>query len=92
MVTASFHMAVWTILFFVLGMIKPKWPLFFLKKPDRFIVIAVTTVLVMMALTMYGEGISRKKLEQDTLKKPPVTAVSPATAPLPQTAPATTPQ
>lgn len=64
MVNYSFHLAFWTILFFTIGMFKPQWPLFFLKKPNRLIIVAVTTVLVMISFTMYGEGVRREKLAE----------------------------
>ncbi|MEY3289171.1 MAG: hypothetical protein RLZZ419_1413, partial [Pseudomonadota bacterium] len=38
MVNYAFDLGLWTVLFFVTGMYKPQWPLFFLKKPDRFLI------------------------------------------------------
>ena len=64
MVNYAFDLGMWTILFFIVGMYKPQWPLFFLKKPDRFIIIVITTILVMITFTLYGEGTRRDKLEQ----------------------------
>lgn len=90
MVTAAFDLALWTVLFFIVGMIKPKWPLFFLKKPDRFVVVVVTTVLVMITLTLWGEGNRREKAELDAKNAPPKTIAPPAAAPVP--VPAPTPQ
>ena len=65
MVTYAFDFGLWTILFFIVGMIKPQWPLFFLKKSDRFLIIVITTVFVMITFTLYGEGIRREKLEKE---------------------------
>ncbi|WP_228778923.1 hypothetical protein [Methylobacter sp. BlB1] len=64
MIYAAFNIGILTILFFVIGMIKPQWPLFFLKKPDRFWILAISTVLFMITMTLYGEGNRRAKLEQ----------------------------
>lgn len=54
--TAALNLGLLTILFFIIGMIKPQWSLFFMDKPSRFIVLMVTTVLTMVAFTMFGEG------------------------------------
>lgn len=65
MVTYAFDFGLWTLLFFIVGMIKPQWPLFFLKKSDRFMILAITTVFVMITFTLYGEGTRREKLEKE---------------------------
>ena len=82
MVNAAINLGIFTIAFFILGMIKPKWPLFFLKKPDRFLIIMITTVMVMVVFTLYGEGHRQHMLEQQKIKS----AVS-DTAPVPEPAP-----
>ena len=69
MVNYAFDLGLWTILFFIIGMYKPQWPLFFLKKPDRFLIIVITTIFVMITLTLYGEGARRDKLEQAAKEK-----------------------
>lgn len=51
-----------TLLFFFSGMIKPKWPLFFLNQPTRFLVMAITMVMVMVTITTYGEAVKHKNL------------------------------
>jgi len=63
MVNYAFDLAIWTALFFITGMYKPQWPLFFMKKPERFLILIITTVLVMVTFTLYGEGTRRAKLE-----------------------------
>lgn len=65
MVQYSFDLALWTLLFFIVGMIKPNWALFFLKKPSRFLIMVITMVLVMMTFTLYGEGHRREQLEKE---------------------------
>lgn len=86
MIYAAFNIAFWTIVFFIVGMIKPKWPLFFLKQPDRFLVIIISIVLVMISLTLYGEGNRQKQLEQQK-----TTQVSEDTAPVVDAVPTITP-
>ena len=83
MVTAAINLGFFTIAFFIIGMIKPKWPLFFLKKPDRFLIVMITTVMVMVVFTLYGEGHRRHALEQQKIKS----AIT-DTAPVPEQAPA----
>ncbi|MCX7083276.1 MAG: hypothetical protein NT008_07950 [Methylococcales bacterium] len=63
MVNYAFDLAIWTALFFIMGMYKPQWPLFFMKKPERFLILIITTVLVMITFTLYGEGNRRAKIE-----------------------------
>lgn len=88
MITASFDLAMWTILFFVIGMIKPGWPLFFLKKPDRFLIAVITAVFVMITLTLWGEGNRRAKEEQAAKTAAPKTTIqvpAPVPVPVPET-------
>jgi hypothetical protein len=56
MVLVSFHLFSYTLLFFVVGMIKPKWVLFFMKEPTRFLILSISIVAFMIAMTVYGEG------------------------------------
>jgi len=86
MITAAFHIGFYTLIFFIIGMIKPRWALFFLKKPDRFLIIAISTVLFMVAATLYGEGNRQEKLEHQAPKQ--AVPQSSAPAPVPEVAPA----
>lgn len=56
MVLVSFHLFSYTLLFFIVGMIKPKWALFFMKEPSRFLISSVSLIAFMIAMTVYGEG------------------------------------
>ena len=78
MIPGAIDLGIITILFFVVGMIKPKWPLFFMENPSRFIILVVTTILFMITATLYGEGLRREKLEK-AAKQP----ISHSTAPIP---------
>ncbi|MGR9085465.1 MAG: hypothetical protein ACU841_00120 [Gammaproteobacteria bacterium] len=91
MVFYAINLGVITILFFIIGMIKPKWALFFLKEPSRFTILMITPILIMITITMYGEGLKRER-EEKALKMAPVKAVpAPATAPVPVPTPETPP-
>ncbi len=83
LITAAFHTGIWTLLFFIVGMIKPKWPLFFLKKPDRFLVLIISTVLFMVSATLFGEGNRQKALEDKAAKEAISKILTPASAPVP---------
>ncbi len=85
MILFSINLALLTVLFFIVGMIKPKWALFFLNAPTRFLIVAITTVLVMITLTVYGEGVRRAKEEREV--KTPV-AIEQSVVPVPVPAPA----
>jgi hypothetical protein len=82
MILAAINLALVTILFFLIGMIKPKWALFFLDKPDRMIVLAISAVLSMVSITMYGEGHRRSSLAQEVQLAAPQKA-EPAPVPVP---------
>jgi hypothetical protein len=69
MINVAFHTGLWTLLFFIVGMIKPKWPLFFLKKPGRFLVLIISTVLFMISATLYGEGNRQRAAEEKATKE-----------------------
>ena len=85
MITGAINLGIWTILFFVIGMFKPQWPLFFMKSPNRFIIIVVTTILFMITATLYGEGLRREKLEKATEQPMPQSSVPvPVPVPVPE--------
>lgn len=83
LINIAFHTGVWTLLFFIVGMIKPKWPLFFMKKPDRFLILVISTVLFMISATLYGEGNRRKALEEQSAKETVSKILTPSSAPVP---------
>jgi hypothetical protein len=88
MINAAFQTGIWTLLFFIVGMINPKWPLFFLKKPDRFLILIISTVLFMVSATLFGEGNRQAKLEKspkETVAK--ILDQSAAPVPVPVTTP-----
>ncbi|NOT83302.1 MAG: hypothetical protein HOP02_00680 [Methylococcaceae bacterium] len=81
MITAAINIGIYTIVFFLLGMYKPQWPLFFMKNPNRITIMIITIVMIMVGMTLFGEGTRRKKLlpitniEQSTTLAVPVPAV-----------------
>ncbi|MGZ4995552.1 MAG: hypothetical protein ACXV79_15475 [Methylobacter sp.] len=83
LINAAFHTGIWTLIFFIVGMINPKWPLFFLKKPDRFLILIISTLLFMVSATLFGEGNRRKALEEQTAKETVSKIIDPSSAPVP---------
>ena len=77
MITGAINLGLLTLLIFFLGMYKPNWPLFFMKEPNRFIILIITTILFMVTATLYGEGLRREKLEK-AAKQPISESVAPA--------------
>lgn len=66
MVTAAINIGIYTLIFFLVGMYKPKWALFFMNTPTRFMVSIFTVVLIMVSLTLFGEGTRQKQQESET--------------------------
>jgi hypothetical protein len=82
----ALNLGLLTIFFFVIGMIKPKWALFFMDKPSRWIVTAITTVCVMIVLTMYGEG-NKQARQAAKHTKPAAASAAPVPVPIPEAVP-----
>jgi hypothetical protein len=87
MITGAINLGIWTILFFIIGMYKPQWPLFFMKTPSRFIILIVTTILFMVTATLYGEGLRREKLEKAAKQPISQSITAPVPVPVPVPAP-----
>ncbi len=77
MISAAIHLSFYVTLFLIVGLIKPNWALFFMKTPNRFMVVVFTVILFMIIATIYGEGIRRKEVEQQESISSPTTAPAP---------------
>lgn len=71
---AAANLGILTVIFFISGMIKPKWPMFFLEKPTRFLVSSITLIMVMVVGTLFGEGMRLTRMEQATQLPAPVSS------------------
>lgn len=58
----SINLLVLAIGFFIVGMIKPKWLLFWMDQPGRMPIIILCSVLLMVAAVMFGEASKEKQL------------------------------
>lgn len=85
----AINLGIITLIFFAVGMFKPQWPLFFMQKPSRWLITSITTVLFMVTMTMYGEGIRQEKMLKKRKEPVSQTAVPvPTPAPVPVPVPA----
>jgi hypothetical protein len=88
MVLQAINLGLLTLFFFIIGMIKPKWALFFMEKPTRWYVTALASVFFMLTMTLYGEGVQQAKMAKK--KKQPV-APSSIPVPVPEAVPVPVP-
>jgi hypothetical protein len=84
----AINLGILTSLFFIIGMIKPKWAFFFLEKPSRWHVFSATLILVMITMTMWGEGLQQKTLAKKKQTQTSITAPAPVPVPVPVPIPA----
>lgn len=88
----AINLGIFTLLFFIIGMIKPRWVLFFVKEPTRFAIFMITPVLIMITVTLYGEGLKQAKEERskkEAVKETPTLTPVPVPVPVPVPAPET---
>lgn len=52
-----------SVLLLIVGLIKPKWILFWQEKPSRIMVAGIGLVMFMIGAVLFGEGNKQKKLE-----------------------------
>ncbi len=84
MINAAFNIFIYTAIFFVVGMIRPQFALFFMSKPDRFMVLIFSVIGFMVGATLFGEGNRQKQLETQVQmqKQAPQITKDPAEIPL----------
>ncbi|OAI21400.1 MULTISPECIES: hypothetical protein [Methylomonas] len=94
----SFNLLILTLVLLLVGLIKPKWLLFWMDKPGRLPIIFVCTGLFMTSAVMYGEGnkeLQAEKAQQAKAQTPPPPAPTsgdvPVVKPVPAAKPATQP-
>ena len=84
MITAAINIGIYTLIFFLLGMYKPQWPLFFMKNPNRITIMIITLVMIMVGMTLFGEGTRRKKLLLGTTPTATVGKTADLAVPVPE--------
>jgi len=65
MINTAITLLICILIFLIAGLITPTRTLFWMKKPDRIIVIFISSILFMAAWTLYGEGMRRKAAAQE---------------------------
>lgn len=91
MVLQAINLGILTLLFFIVGMINPKWALFFMQKPTRWPVIAVTTMFFMIVMTMYGEGVRQQKILEKHKHQTAASTTAATPVPTPESVPVPVP-
>lgn len=69
MITAGINTLIVSLLVLLVGLIKPKWLLFWMDKPGRLPVVAIAILLFMVGATLFGEG-NRQKHQADAVQQP----------------------
>jgi hypothetical protein len=68
MIIAAINILILSVLLLIVGLIKPKWLLFWIDNPGRMPIIMLASVLFMIAVTLFGEG-NRQKQEAMAAKE-----------------------
>lgn len=68
-------MIVLSFVIFIVGIIRPAWVFFWMKDPNRYLVIAVSMILFMLSLIGYGETMARIAAEKERQNKQPSTPI-----------------
>ncbi len=71
MMVWSINLLVLAVGFLIVGMIKPRWILFWMDKPGRLPIIMLSTVLFMAAATMFGQANLEKHKELAKINEQP---------------------
>ena len=93
MVSISITLFMFTLLFLIIGLYKPKWVLYGLKEPDRIWVVSISVILIMVCITLFGEGMKRRlENSQITQIEQPSTDVKPTDPVADKTQPSSQPK
>lgn len=82
MIIWAFNLLLLAVGILVVGLIKPKWLLFWMDQPNRYIIVGVSVILFMSAAILFGEGNRTNeplsevvKIEKNTLSENPADLV-----------------
>jgi len=80
MLVWSINLLVLSVGFLIVGMIKPKWLLFWMDQPGRMPIVILSSVLFMAGATMFGEANRAKQQSQvvavQSIDKAPIPSTS----------------
>ncbi len=69
MIVWAFNLIILAVGILVVGLIKPKWLLFWMEQPSRYIIVGFSTMLLMSAAIMFGEGNRQDAPLSEVMKK-----------------------
>lgn len=61
MIFAAINILIISVLILIVGLINPKWLLFWIDEPGRMPIIMLASVLFMVSVTLFGEGTRQKQ-------------------------------
>jgi hypothetical protein len=67
MIHAAINILLLSVLLLIVGLWRPKILLFWLDEPNRFAIVMMFLVLVIIGVTLFGEGSRQKQLKQESL-------------------------
>jgi undecaprenyl pyrophosphate phosphatase UppP len=70
LINYGFDVLILTVVILIVGLIKPKWILFWMQRPDRFIIMVICSVMFMIGMTLFGEGNKQKQLAEQAVHAP----------------------
>ncbi|GAW86051.1 conserved hypothetical protein [Bathymodiolus platifrons methanotrophic gill symbiont] len=56
MIIWAFNLLILSVGILIIGLIKPKWLLFWMERPNRYVIVAVSSIMLMAAAILFGEG------------------------------------
>ncbi len=81
MIVYAINLFILSILILIVGMIKPKWLLFWLDNPGRMPILWISILLFMVAAVLFGEGNRQKRLQETQTAQQSITKEVPAVLP-----------
>lgn len=75
MIIWAFNLLILAVGILIVGLIKPNWLLFWMEKPRRFIIVGFSTVLLMAAAILFGEGNRQNSPLSEVVKTEKATAI-----------------
>lgn len=82
MIILSINLLIISVGILIIGLIKPHWILFWMEKPERMPIIALSVVLFMIGVVMFGEA--NQENINNKIKPSELTEVSDMPTPLPE--------
>ncbi len=77
MIVYAINLFILSILILIVGMIKPKWLLFWLDNPGRMPILWISILIFMIAAVLFGEGNRQKRLKEAEIAQQSVTKEMP---------------